>query len=810
MAVAPPPPAGELQMQLDGLERQVRAGRRRSVLLAGGAMAAMVLGLVAIVAYHRATVYQYAALSGVPRIGRDAFDPDRLSLVYRPVSEGKVGFRRVDVDRETELLDRVVPGDVGKDQTFQWRVSRLRDGDTIHVTYRRGLFLKRAPLEVPRPPLVRATLVGRIQNAVNKEPVPGAEVRIVGRELSAKTDAEGWFRLEGTPSGPVPIEVSAPGFTAERFEWELEAGRQRAIRVVLSPGLEEGQIRIVLTWDEEPEDLDAHLKGPLPDGEEFHICYHEKGDLRSKEFVRLDVDDRDGQGPETITVLGVLPGTYQYFVHDYTNRNRRDGAALAASGAEVKVYQGGQTYRFRAGHDREGNVWNVCAIDVSRDGAVVRKIDTFEAAEPKALGLYDKRTMAGREQWIANYGGSTISEAATGAGLEWLARHQAHDGSWSDRCLGTKSPESRCERPSPCTGPGKRYEMAHTGLAILAFQAGGHYYFNGNTYSGAVRAALDWMVEHQRPDGGLVGSAPTGGSARFHQYYMYEHGIAAFALIEACAVAAATGQPPNERYVDAARRAVDFIHQMQHDDGGWRYTDDPARPSDTSVTGWQVLALKTAKEAGMPASDECIAKIRKFFASRETGENGRTGYDGRNPLTEATTGVGMLAKQFLLGEPDGPLVREAAEFLADHAEKRWSAPEAKGRNKDFYLWYNCTLAMFQAGGPAWDRWNQVVRDAIVSLQRHDGCARGSWDPNSKWGSQGGRIYTTALAVLTLEVYYRYASHQEAEASFEAGVTAIDDYDPRPRPKSAELEARDEGGVELQERTDEQTTGSERR
>ncbi|MFH1921034.1 MAG: prenyltransferase/squalene oxidase repeat-containing protein, partial [Planctomycetota bacterium] len=377
----------------------------------------------------------------------------------------------------------------------------------------------------------------------------------------------------------------------------------------------------------------------------------------------------------------------------------------------------------------------------------------------------------------------------------------------SSGCLGTAAPESRCENDAPCTGPGKTYEMAHTGLAVLAFQAGGHYYFNSNTYSDVVREGLDWMVEHQRPDGGLIGSAKPGGSVQFHKHFMYEHGIAAFALNEACAVATAMGKPPNEQYNDAARRAVQFIHQMQHADGGWRYTDDPTRTSDTSVTGWQVLALKTAKEAGIPVTDECVDKTRQFFDARAMGENGRTGYDARVPLTEATTGVGMLARQFLLGEPDAPLVQDAAAFLADHAERKWSGLEATGDNKDFYLWYNCTLAMFQAGGEPWERWNPPVRDTIINLQRHDGCARGSWDPSSKWGSPGGRIYTTALAILTLEVYYRYASHLEAEEAFQGTVTAIDPTDPGPGPHSAELNARGAPPVELRERLDEKSPAS---
>jgi hypothetical protein len=498
----------------------------------------------------------------------------------------------------------------------------------------------------------------------------------------------------------------------------------------------------------------------------------------------LDVDDRNGEGPETITVLGVLPGTYRYYVHDYSNRDNAETTALARSDAEVKVYHGGQTYRFRAGHDMVGNIWNVCTLEVTKTGAaLVEKVNTFEARKSESLGLYEKRTMGDRDTWIGEIGGSRISEASVRDGLEWLARHQADDGSWGNYCLGQKRPQAKCEPDAPCTGPGDRHEMAQTGLAILAFQAGGHYYFNENVYSDRVRRALDWMVANQGSDGALVTPglkpyAEMNYQSPFHRYYMYEHGIAAFALAEACAVAVAMGHPESDRYRDAAERAVRFIEGMQHNDGGWRYTPRMEKPGDTSVTGWQVLALKSAREAGIPVSYECIDKIREYFESRKTGENGRTGYYDRHPHTEATTGVGMFARQFLLGEPDAQLVRDAAVFLADYADRQWGGLEPDARKSknfepDFYLWYNCTLAMFQAGGEPWQRWNRVVRDTVIDLQRHDGCCRGSWDPNSKWGKRGGRIYSTALAVLTLEVYYRYASHDEAADAFTQEMTSRD-------------------------------------
>ena len=675
-------------------------------------------------------------------------------------------------------------------------------------------------------------MVGRVVNAINKAPVPNARIGIAATRLCTHSDAAGYFRLVGAPTGKVPLEVSADGFSAEQLQRELTAGRETSVRVALSPRLEKGQIRIVLTWGQQPKDLDAHLEGPLPGGQRFHVYYHQPDDLQSQQFVRLDTDAQNGEGPETITALAVLPGTYRYFVHDYTNRDNTQSTALANSGAEVRIYQGGESCQFHAGHDMVGNLWDVCTIEVTADGATVKKTDNYQGVKVAALGLYDKRTLGDRPQWIGHYGGSTRSEQAVDEGLQWLVRHQAADGSWSSRCLG-KGSQSRCDPADRCTDEGAPYEMAQTGLALLALQAGGHYYFNQAKYSEAVRKGLDWLVSRQRADGALLGSQPRSKSAGYHRHYMYEHGMAAFALADACAAAAAfhrapgvlelpeegkgdradlyeaghrpevvrqispvpfsrqshgagheeialareTHQSPrpssanhqyiaeDNKYRRAAEKAVAFIEKQQHDDGGWRYTPDPKAASDTSVTGWPMLALKSAQQAGISVSRLCVEKMRKYFEEHQLGSNGRTGYQRRGITTDATTGVGMLARQFMLQQPDVPLVAEAAKYLASQAEARWGGRQAGRADTDYYLWYNCSLAMFQVGGELWDRWNNPVRDAIIALQRHEGCQCGSWDPSDRWGRLGGRIYSTALAILTLEVYYRYAPQRETHEPF---------------------------------------------
>lgn len=414
----------------------------------------------------------------------------------------------------------------------------------------------------------------------------------------------------------------------------------------------------------------------------------------------------------------------------------------------------------------------VTPAPAATEGEPMAKVETLPAevavaAPPtEPLGLYSERTRADRKEWIGGVGGTPQSELAVAAGLDWLARHQAEDGHWGPDCLGS-GPASRCEQERPCDGPGQEFEAAHTGLAVLAFQAGGNYDFNQRPYSENVRRGLDWFVKGQGPNGELVGSRSQLGRepddpAKYDQRYMYEHAIATFALAEACAVARAAQRHSDERYATAALKAVKFIESQQHHDGGWRYQPTKTDPSDCSVSGWAMLALKTAKEADLPVEPMVVSRMVAFFKSQADNLTGRTHYQSPSFGTDALTGVGMMVDEFLRKEPHSELIQLAAPYLAEQAENGWG--RQRNGPSDFYLWYNCTLAMFQAGGETWQRWNAVVRDHIIQLQLHGSdCVRGSWDPTSKWGGYGGRIYTTALAVLTLEVYYRFAREQADQA-----------------------------------------------
>jgi hypothetical protein len=220
------------------------------------------------------------------------------------------------------------------------------------------------------------------------------------------------------------------------------------------------------------------------------------------------------------------------------------------------------------------------------------------------------------------------------------------------------------------------------------------------------------------------------------------------ATLALCEGYALTG---DSRLREAATRAITFLVRARARDGlAWRYA--PGEPiGDTSILGWVVMGLKSAKEVGIPIPEE--TSIRRgtllWLDQVAAGQSGGLArYQPGEKFTPTMTAEAWVCRQFLgVGGP-APASSEAAEFLLDNESDRGET--------NFYYWYYATLALYQHGGEPWTRWNGRVRDRIVKLQRSSGHQSGSWDPDrSLYGSKGGRIYCTTLAAMTLEVYYRY-------------------------------------------------------
>jgi hypothetical protein len=201
----------------------------------------------------------------------------------------------------------------------------------------------------------------------------------------------------------------------------------------------------------------------------------------------------------------------------------------------------------------------------------------------------------------------------------------------------------------------------------------------------------------------------------------------------------------------AIRLAVDYIVDHQGSDGGWRYLKkfDKGQEGDMSMFGWQLMALKSADIAGIKVEPEVWNQMVEFLKKRSQGENnGLASYNSSQPnATPAMTAEALFCKQMIGIRRTNPACQEAIHYL------RQNLPRLT--RYDEYYWYYGTMAMFQFGGEAWDEWNETTRDLLVNLQETTGKDAGSWAPKGKWAGIGGRVYSTALSTLCLEVYYRY-------------------------------------------------------
>jgi len=352
--------------------------------------------------------------------------------------------------------------------------------------------------------------------------------------------------------------------------------------------------------------------------------------------------------------------------------------------------------------------------------------------------------------------GGKATEEAVRNGLEWLKTHQDPAGYWdadgfSSMCGGIGT--------GTCDGEGESFwDVGLTGLALLAFMGDGNTTDSG-VYKDVVKRGIAWIVEQRDPDTGLLGdrSAPE---------FIYNHTLGTLALCESYYFV------KSPRIKRVAQDAVDYLqHRARNPYGAWRYDVPPNGENDTSITGWGVFALASAKDAGLDVDEEALNGALDWIDEVTDKGNGRVGYVERGSRSartlanqhypddrgEAMTAVGMLARMFVAygrGEDiaSDPVIRKQADLLKSKTPE-W---DPDGLGVDMYYWYYGSYAMFQMGGSHWKAWKDSMETAVLGSQRDDADQKGSWDPIGPWGYSGGRVYSTSLMVLCLEVYYRYA------------------------------------------------------
>jgi hypothetical protein len=382
------------------------------------------------------------------------------------------------------------------------------------------------------------------------------------------------------------------------------------------------------------------------------------------------------------------------------------------------------------------------------------KFHRFKRSEVGGVPLVNADAPIAREAFrsrkpaaLADSGPQT--EAAIELGLDFLARHQLADGSWT---LG------QFDQDDPLFQNQLNSDTAATGLALLAFQGAG-YTHREYKYAAQLRRGIAWLIASQTEDGGLY--LPTDEKSN-EACRMYSHAIAALALTESY------GMTQDAELREPTQRALDYISATQdRRKGGWRYFAESAkRSSDTSVTGWMMMALKSGELAGLQVPQSTIAGVESWLRVAEVPNSpsefrynpyavdseGVSRTHGKNASITMTS-VGLLMRVYAGWGPADEKFLRGVETLF-----RQMPGEQNARVRDTYYWYYATQVIKHAGGEYWKKWSSELHPLLINTQEKSGEMRGSWHPYlpvpDRWGPQGGRLYVTTMNILSLEVKYR--------------------------------------------------------
>ena len=381
-------------------------------------------------------------------------------------------------------------------------------------------------------------------------------------------------------------------------------------------------------------------------------------------------------------------------------------------------------------------------LPVEPSPKLVSATRALPAATPAAAQVFAARQSEGRLQTALEQGGSYATEQAVSAALDWLAFAQSSDGRWD--AVRWDAGRETLALGHNRENAGRKADTAVTALALLAYLGAGHSHTEG-AYRETVAAGVDFLLRSQTADGNLMGE-----STRFAQ--TYSHSMATFALAEALALT------NDGRLRPPVERAVAYLLSMQNrTTGGWRYRS--GERGDLSQLGWVVLALRTAELGGVTVPQRHWDGIEQFLRSVRLGRAGGLAvYQPGGPPSPTMTAEALYCRQILGHDFSAPHLRASlAESLAD---VRRELP-GSGR-PNLYYWYYGSLALHHArlanldASQTWEDWNEAMKRELLALQVTDGDHAGSWSPSACiWGGYGGRVYSTAIAAMCLEVYYRY-------------------------------------------------------
>ncbi|MEX1024042.1 MAG: hypothetical protein WD226_03100 [Planctomycetota bacterium] len=361
--------------------------------------------------------------------------------------------------------------------------------------------------------------------------------------------------------------------------------------------------------------------------------------------------------------------------------------------------------------------------------------------------LYGNRFGAARSRALETYGGSPETERSVQAGLAYLASVQQPDGGWGRRHRDAKYGDVR---------------IGKTGLALLAFLGAGHVPGRDGAHRETVERAIAYLTREVGSEGHIGDSNA------------YGHGIATYALAEAYALTSLTSlEAPLTKALGHLVANQTLVRDARNH-GGWGYygrRGGSAQRGDgwsrVSVTAWQVMALVSAASSGFELPGGTLEYARTFLTSSWDERLGAYRY-AHDPerlrslyaTLPASTPAALFALSLLGEDIAGPRYQRARRYILERLPTRLVAAQERDfvlqGDGNLYYWAYATLALFRVGGDEWQRWNLALKDLLLPAQAQDG----SWpseSPYSQFADDHDHTYSTALAVLMLEVYYRYVT-----------------------------------------------------